>query len=273
MNLGGQAVVEGVMMRNKEKAAVAVRKPNNKIKVISLKPTKISKVKIPFVRGICVLIDTLYLGMKALLISADEQETKKTKISNWGIYGSIIFSVLVSILVFIFLPLFLSRLLATNPDIINILDGIFRIIIFTSYLLVISMSKDIRQVFQYHGAEHKVVHCYEDKKKLTVKNCKPYSTLHPRCGTAFIFIVLIISILVFTLIRFPNFWYKFLGRLILLPVVAGISYEILRLGGKYKKSKIMKIIISPGLLLQKITTKKPTDKQIEVAIAAAKKVI
>lgn len=272
VHLGGQAVVEGVMMRNKNKVAIAVRKPDNKIKTIKFKYSLGNK-KIPFIRGILILIETLLLGIKALFISAEQQETKKHEIKAWEIGTTIGITLIFTIGLFIFLPLLLSRLITSKNYLINLLDGIFRIIIFIGYLTVISLSKEIKKVFQYHGAEHKVVHCYEDKKPLTIKNCKKYSALHPRCGTAFIFIVLILSILLFSLITFPDFWHKFLARLILIPVIAALGYEILHFTAKHKKSKLLKILIAPGLAIQKITTKNPNAKQLQVAIAAAKKVI
>lgn len=272
MHLGGQAVVEGVMMRNNNKIAVAVRKPDKSIKVIKFNYSRFNKLKIPFLRGILILIETLYIGMKALFISAEQQETEKSKVTDFELYATIAFSILLAVSIFIFLPLLLSRLITSDTGIINLLDGIFRIAIFIIYLLLISLSKDIKRVFQYHGAEHKVVYCYEDKKPLTVKNCLPYKTLHPRCGTAFIFIVLIISILFFSFIRFDSFLHKFIARLFLIPIIAGISYEILKLSAKHQKSGIIRLLILPGLALQKITTKRPSKQQIEVAIASAKAV-
>lgn len=272
VHLGGQAVVEGVMMRNGKKVAVAVRKPNNKIKTIKLKYSLGNK-KIPFIRGILILLETMILGIKSLFISAEEQETEKHEIKGWEIGMTIAITLVFTIGLFIFLPLLLSRLITDNVDLINLLDGLFRIVIFVGYLGAISFSKEVSKVFQYHGAEHKVVHCYEEKKALTVKNCKKFSTLHPRCGTAFIFIVLIISILLFSLIRFPSFWNKFFARLLLIPIIAAIGYEILHLAGKHKKSKILKILTAPGLALQRITTKEPTAKQLQVAIKAAKGVL
>ena len=288
--VGGQAVIEGVLMRNKNIMAVAVRKANGSIKI---KKETLKSVffnhglfKKPFMRGISNLIDTLFIGMKALNYSAnealDDEESKANNaskvsqkgMSTWQTVSTIIFSILFSVLLFILVPLWLTRLMTESHGLIfNMIDGVIRIAIFLIYILFISIFADVRRVFQYHGAEHKSVYCYEAGEKLIPKNVRKYSTLHPRCGTTFILLVLVISIVLFSLITHPSFIVKFAARIIFIPLIASVSYEVLHLGGKHFGKKWVKIIISPGLLLQKITTREPSEKQIEVAIAALKAVI
>lgn len=274
-HIGGQAVIEGVLMRSKNKTAIAVRKSNGKIKIKKEKIKSVSDkypfLKWPFFRGILNLIEMLVIGIKALTWSADEQvePEKGEKISSWELFLTFFIATVVTVLLFILLPLYLSKLLIKSSGLLfNLVDGIFRIIIFILYIYLISRMKDIQRVFQYHGAEHKAVHCYEEKKKLNVKNCKKYSTAHLRCGTSFLIIVLIISILVFSLITNKTFLIKFLSRIFLIPVIIGISYEILKILDKYQKNFLIKLIATPGLWVQSLTTKEPDDRQIEVAIKA-----
>lgn len=269
MEIGGQAVLEGVMLRKKDKIAIAIRK-NKKIKTTSFKFSFLPKLKKPFLRGIISLIETIYIGFKSLNWSAEQIEGEKT--SKTSSILLILISFIIAIGLFIFLPLYLTKLLISSKGFyFNLVDGIFRILIFFGYLTFISFSKEIKKTFQYHGAEHKVVNCYEDNKKVTIKNCRRYSTLHVRCGTSFIFIVLIISILVFSVIYSEKLYIRFLGRIVLIPVIASLSYEILKLAAKYKTNIFFNLISKPGLFLQKFTTKRPNKKQLEVAIAAFKK--
>ena len=272
--IGGQALIEGVLMRNKNLIGIAVRKSNGKIKTKKQEVSLFSKYrKIPFVRGIFVLIETLYVGTKALIYSANEAADEDEKISKKEVFFSIFFSMLFAAGFFILLPLYLTRLFVATGILFNVIDGLMRVSLFVLYIIGISFMKDIKRVFQYHGAEHMAVHCYEHKKELNVKNCRKYSTIHVRCGTNFLFIVLILSIIVFSFIVTENFFIKILSRLLLIPVIASISYEFLKLSAKFENFFLIKILTKPGLLLQKITTRKPEGKQIEVAIAALKLVM
>lgn len=279
LTLGGQAVIEGVMIKSVDYYSVAVRNPKNKISVKSERIDSIftnNLFKKPFIRGIFQLAETLVIGIKTLAYSASESsgEQDEEKISFKEIFFTMFFAFGFAMLLFVLLPLYLSKLLTSSNGIIfNLIDGIIRIIIFFVYLLLISRMNDIKTIFQYHGAEHKAVHCYEHNLPLTVKNVRKYPTLHPRCGTSFIMIVLIFSILIFSLVSSSNFWIKFLSRVILIPIIAGISYEFLKFFAKYEHNKFIKIFLYPGLFVQKITTKEPTDKQIEVAIKAVESVL
>ncbi len=283
---GGQAVIEGVMMRSTNHVSIAVRKPNNKI---SLKKDKLKplgeRCKIlawPFIRGVFNLGEMLIYGIKALNYSANEStEEEEEQLSSWHIALSLVIAFVFAIGLFKFVPLLLAQL-ASNTFafvkdhyiIFNLIDGFLKILLFVLYVLIISAMKDVNRLFQYHGAEHKAVHCYEAKKKLTINNVKKYSTLHPRCGTSFILIVLLLSILVYTFIpQSVSFLGKLGLRLLFLPVIAGISYEILRFAGKHCDHIIVKIIIWPGLAVQRITTREPDRNQMEVAIKALDSVL
>jgi uncharacterized protein YqhQ len=273
MNVGGQAVIEGVMMRNKQNFAVAVRLPNGKIKIKKEKSSKFPQLfDIFFLRGIVGLGYTLVDGIKALTWSSNQQLGKEEKITPLQMVLTIGTSFIFAVLLFIVLPFFSAHLINSEGFWFNALDGIFRIVMFLAYLLVISRMKDVKRLFQYHGAEHKTIYCYEAKKKLTLENVRKYSRFHPRCGTSFIFLVLIISIFVFSLISGP-WWVKLLGRIVLLPVIAGVGYELIKLSDKFKDNLVVKAIIAPGLWLQRITTQEPNDKQLEVGIASLKAVV
>jgi len=293
LNIGGQAVIEGVMIRSKNYNVVAVRK-NKKIitKKYKIKQRKGKFYKLPVARGFYNLIDMLVIGMKSLMWSADQQLEKDEKISKKEMTLSFMFAMLFAVGIFIILPYLATNFIGfyeeTKPFLFNLIDGIIRIILFLLYIVAISLMKDVRILFQYHGAEHMSIHCYEKGKKLDVNNVKKFSTLHPRCGTAFIMIVMVIAILTFSIITpliltlFPQlldintFLRKvilFLIRISLLPLIAGISYEFLKFSAKFEKNPIMKIFIFPGLLMQKVTTKKPNKNQIEVAMAAVKRVL
>ena len=273
-HVGGQAVIEGVMMRKENKIATAVRLRSGKIKIKKDRLKKRSKFwKIPFFRGIVALWDMLILGMKTLLWSADQQLDKHEKITKFELFYTLALSLGFGVLFFIVIPLFLAGLVIEKGFWFNLVDGIIRIAVFLIYISLISLMEDVKVLFRYHGAEHKTVHCYEAGKKLTYENIKKFTTLHPRCGTAFIFIVLIISILIFSIIRAPD-WYIRLGvRIVFIPVIAGISYEILKLSDRFKNIFFIRWLTKPGLWLQKITTKEPDKKQVEVAIKALKSVL
>lgn len=271
---GGQAVIEGVMMRYENKVNTSVRKGK---KIISKKmhlKKKNKILKIFFIRGIVNLFEMMKIGMASLIWSADQQAEKDEKISKTEIGFSIAMAFVFAVLLFIVAPFYLAKLAYKESGIIfNTIDGIVRVIIFVIYIWAISLMKDIKTIFQYHGAEHKTVHCYEAGKKLTLENVKKFPTAHPRCGTSFLIIVLIISIIVFSFITSEKWYYKLGFRVLLIPVIIGISYEILKLADKFKDNKIFSIINKPGLWIQKITTKEPNKSQLEVAIHSLKKVI
>lgn len=268
MNVGGQAVIEGVMMRNKERFAVAVRKKDGSIAVLKEKSSFYPPFfEAPILRGAVGLFYTLYDGMKALIWSGNQNLETEEKLTPKEIVFTIITSLVMAVLFFIVVPFFSARAIRAEGLWFNLLDGFFRAALFVGYLMLISYLSDVQKLFQYHGAEHKTIYCYEAKKELTVENVKPFIRFHPRCGTSFIFIVLILSIILFTAISGP-WWVKLGGRIVLLPVIAGIAYELIKLSEKFQKNVVVKMLIAPGLWLQRITTKEPSDKQLEVAIAA-----
>lgn len=269
--IGGQALIEGVLMISPEKIAIALRKDSKIITKVEKRSKKLKILKkIPFIRGIIALIEMLYIGTKALLYSTEVAIGEDEKITKTELSLTLLLSIGLGIALFIALPLFLTKLITTDRLAFNLIDGVFRILVFMIYLVIIGFSKDIKRVYQYHGAEHMSVHCYEANKELIVNNVKKFPPEHPRCGTSFILIVLITSILLFSLIWNPLWMIKFVQRILLIPVIAGISYEILKLSAKIK---ILNFLTLPGLWLQKLTTKQPDKKQIEVAIAAIKKVL
>jgi uncharacterized protein YqhQ len=273
MDVGGQAVIEGVMMRNKERFAVAVRLPDGTIKVKEEKNSKFPKIFNKFfIRGIVGLGYTLYDGVRALIWSSNQNLGVEEKLSKKEVITTVSLSFLASAVIFVLIPFLSAKYLAPSGIWFDVLDGIFRVGLFVGYLLLISMMQDVKTLFSYHGAEHKAIYCYEEKQPLTVENVKKYTRFHPRCGTTFIFIVLLLSIFLFVLIP-GGFLMKFVGRLLLLPILAGTGYELIKLSGKYRKNLIVKILIAPGLWLQRITTNEPTDKQLEVSIKALKAVV
>lgn len=275
-HIGGQAVIEGVMMKSKSKIAVAVRKPDGKISVKSEKHKPWTKkypvLSVPVVRGFVELVEMLVIGIKALTYSANEASEEDEQLGKGEIAFTFVLATVFTIALFIALPLLAAKYVTSGTGFwFDLVDGLLRLAIFLAYVVAISRLKDIRRVFQYHGAEHCTVHCYEAGKKLTPENAIKYTTLHPRCGTSFLVIVIAISIVVFTFITDPRWHIKFFSRILLIPLIAGISYEILKLSAKFKDNALMKMIVQPGLWVQKITTQRPTKKQVEVAIAALKK--
>ncbi len=280
MLIGGQAVIEGVLMRSGDKASVAVRRENGKVIIknwnLSTLSSRLKPFKLPFIRGIGVLYDTLGLGFKALSFSAKvaSGESESESMGRKEIAISLVAAVVFSILLFLVAPLFLAHTLARGSSLLfNILDGIFRLVVFLGYLVLISFFKDIRRIFEYHGAEHMTIHAYEKGEKLIPLKIRKYPTMHPRCGTSFLLIVILLSILVFSFVNPHSLVLKFVSRLLLIPAIAGVSYEILRLGARFEKNIIMKFLVAPGILLQFITTKEPDERQILVAIASLKSVI
>ena len=279
LNVGGQAVIEGVMMRSPNYWAVAVRKPNGEIEVKDDKLQLLSETngfaKLPVIRGVLMLVSALVLGIKALNFSANIAYDEDEEMSDWTIYATMIFAFAIAIAVFFILPLFITKLMNFKSYVVfNIFDGVIRILFFLLYVYVISFMKDIRRIFEYHGAEHKVIYNYEKNENLSVSDAKKYSTLHPRCGTSFLIIVLVISIFLFSLVpKASPFYIKVLSRIFFIPLIAGISYEMLKLSAKHQDNFFVKLFILPGLWLQKVTTKEPDEKQIEVALEALKAVL
>lgn len=271
---GGQAVIEGVMMRGRHKIAIAVRKPDNEIIIeersVSSITQKLPFLKWPFVRGTVALIESLIIGIQALAFSANQAaEGEGEELSNWEMAVTIGIALVLGILLFVVAPTTIARLLyGFSTVFVNICEGLFRIAIFLIYVVAISRMKDIQRVFQYHGAEHKVINNFESGEELTVENARKYSRLHPRCGTSFLLIVMVIMILVFGFLGKPGLIVRIVSRVVLLPVIAGISYEVLKLSAKYCNTLPMRIIIAPGMWLQKLTTREADDSQLEVAIQA-----
>jgi uncharacterized protein YqhQ len=277
-NYGGQAVIEGVMMRGRKAVATAVRRPNGELimDAQSLAAIYTGRLrKMPLLRGIIILVEALVLGIKSLLYSANVSlEEEQGKISGWLVWVLLTVSLGLAVVLFFMVPLFLTRLINVNsPLLFNIIDGFIRLAIFITYLKLLTLMPDVRRVFAYHGAEHKTINAYEDGVPLEVEAVNKYSTSHVRCGTSFLFTVLIIAIFVFALVGLPALWMMVLSRIILIPVIAAISYEVIYFTAKFKNSNIVKVIMFPGLLLQSLTTRDPDDNQLEVAIFALKKVI
>lgn len=289
-NIGGQAVIEGVMMKSPSGWSVAVRNPQGGINLKTVRTKKMPALfKMPVIRGVVALFHALMIGVKAIEFSGSVAYKDKAgsgsegqkPVSAWSMGLSIGFAVILAIALFKFLPLLLTTLagnvfdgIARSSLLFNLIDGIIRVIIFFSYIFAIGLWKEMRRVYEYHGAEHKVIHAYEAGDDLTVENAKKYKPFHPRCGTSFLLIVMVISIMVFMLI--PKEWSfvdKLISRIILIPVVAGMSYEILRFSAKMKNNSLMGLIILPGLLLQRMTVREPDESQIEVALAAMNEVL
>jgi len=292
-DIGGQAVLEGVMMKAPGKMAIAVRKSNGEI-VVNAQPLKSVKdrwpiLKFPVLRGIIAFGEALSLGVKSITHSAklfdEEAVTEQQKPSGFEKFLSektgkstddviimltVGFAIVFSILLFIVLPTFVVGFLKTlgfSGVLLNLIEGIFRLMIFVGYVAAISRLKDIQRVFQYHGAEHKTIHCHENGEAVNVANAKKYSTLHPRCGTAFLLVVMVISIAAFSMFEWGNVFMRVFVRLMFLPLIAGISYELIRWAGR-SESPLLKVVMFPGLMLQKLTTREPDDFQLEVAVRA-----
>lgn len=284
-SVGGQAVIEGVMMRNADLLATAVRKPNGDI---VYKKTKISKSRnklstIPFIRGAITLFDSLVLGVKELTFSANQAEVEEEQLSQKEAVMTTIVSLALGIGLFIVLPSVISSFLFRDNKIhSNLLEAGLRLGFFVLYIFLISFSKDIQRVFQYHGAEHKSIYAYEQHLELTPENAKKFTTLHPRCGTSFLLIVMFIAIIVFTSLDFllppptsfvTKLFTKVILRVLFMPLIAGISYELQRYTSNHLDNWLVKLIAAPGMALQRITTKEPDLQQLEVAIVAIKVVL
>jgi uncharacterized protein YqhQ len=294
--VGGQALIEGVMMRSPGAFGVAVRRPDGSIAFQRGKVASLAKrypvLKLPVLRGVAVLFQSLAIGIRALNFSAEQamppSEEDKAKAegaepaaepaskSNWAIAGSMVIGLGLGAVVFLLLPLWLTQLSERfvfgghlGNLAFNLVDGALRALFFLGYIFLISRMKDIHRVFQYHGAEHKVVFAWEKQVPLTVENARVQSRLHPRCGTSFLLFVLLVSILVFAFIpKSAPFLVKFAGRLLLVPAITGLSYEVLRFTAKHRAAPLFAVLVAPGLALQRITTQEPTDDMLEVAIAA-----
>jgi len=282
-SIGGQAVIEGVMMKGRKGWTVAVRGPKGDIYVKRESLSDLPKIlKLPVIRGIIALFHALSLGIKAIEFSASKAYEEDGKgLSPLAIGSTIGISIFLGIALFILFPLYATKLLGVpfgsineSSFIFNVVDGIIRIIVFLGYIVAIGMWKEMRRIFEYHGAEHKVIHAYECGNELTVNNIKGNSPLHPRCGTSFLLIVMIVSIFTFSCI--PQDWsflHKLLSRIVLIPAIAGISFEVLKLSAKLKENIVMNFLIQPGLMLQRLTTREPDDSQIEVAIRALQEIL
>ena len=287
MLIGGQAVIEGVMMRSLTGYSVAVRQPDGGV---AIKKDKLSSItsryrflKTPVLRGSVVLIQSLILGIRALNYSAavsTEGADGEEEMSSWAVAGSIAFALLLAVGLFILAPLGITNLIrkflfpAMSNFEYNLIDGVIRAVFFFVYIFSISFMDEIRRVFQYHGAEHKTVYTYEAEQDLTVENARGKSTLHPRCGTSFLLFVMAISILVFSLIpSSAHFLVKFGARVVLIPLIAGLAYEVIRFSARHLDNRACRMLIAPGLWLQRITTKEPDDKQLEIAIIALREAL
>ena len=298
-NIGGQAVMEGIMMRHKDKYSIAVRRPDNEIelKVEDYKCVfgNAKFLKYPLIRGVVSFVDSLVVGTKCLMYSAeiagdeeDEEDKQKNaalseeelaakkakedKQFKWLLYVTVAVSIVVSVAAFMLLPYALASLcrrVGASEFAVTIVEAFVKLALFMGYMLLISRMKDIQRTFMYHGAEHKSIYCYENDLELTVENAKKFGRLHPRCGTNFLFIVMFTSIILFSFFGWPNPLLRVAIRIICIPIVAGIAYEIIKFLGKYNNI-LSKIVAYPGMMMQKITTKEPDDEQLEVALAALK---
>ena len=295
---GGQAVMEGVMMRGKNDYAMAVRKPNGEIHLVKRSIANRSQkwpwLKWPIIRGMAAFVSSLSMGMKILTESAEiategeENQAKPSRIEKFLLdkFGdkindilmqlSVVLAIGIAVLLFVLLPLWIgsgiSILLDGQLRFLGLIEGLVRLLIFLAYIWIISRSKDIQRFFQYHGAEHKVINGYEQGAEFEISTMQKFSRLHNRCGTSFLLIVMVISILVFSFVHTPTIWLRILSRLALIPVVAGMSYEVIQWAGR-RGSKLVQIISFPGLCLQRMTTKEPDDQQVEIAIAALQGVL
>ena len=302
--IGGQAIIEGIMMRGADRTATVIRLPDRSLHIKTEKLPKPRKInKIPVLRGVAAFVSSLVIGTKILMYSADvleayeepedENGEKKQKESegrfsawfarkfgekalwNLMIYSSVIFAVIFTVGIFIVLPTALVNFchrFTENEIILNLIEGLLRIVMFVMYIVLIRRMSDIRRVFQFHGAEHKCIHCFENGLELTPANCQQFYTLHPRCGTSFMMFVMVISLVLFSLLGWPNLVMRIVSRLLLIPVVEGLSYELLRWAGR-SDGIVVKVLSLPGLYLQKLTTCEPDDEHLEVAIAAMKAVM
>ena len=294
LHYGGQAVMEGVMMRGTTTVAVAVRAPGGQI-VVHSEPLNRAiygtwVARVPFVRGVTMLWDTLILGMRMLMYSADivvgeqiEQRTSaqpakpsESMLTRSVAWGSVALAMAMAVGLFFLLPALLTRLLDRYIAwalLSNLVEGLIRLTFVLAYIWGVGFLPDVRRVFQYHGAEHKTIHAYEAGEPLTVEAIRPHTTAHARCGTAFMLVVVVISVLIFALLGRPSLWVRLASRILLIPVIVSISYEWLKFSARHSESVWMRVLLVPGLALQKLTTREPDEAMIEVAIAALKRVL
>jgi uncharacterized protein YqhQ len=277
---GGQAVIEGVMMRGRKAMVTAVRRPNGELAMDSQSLGGVYSGwmrKTPLLRGVIVLIEVMVLGMKTLLYSANVSlEEEKAEISGWLVWLLVGVSLAVAVAIFFMAPLFLTKLLGgyiTSSVLFSLTEGLIRVVILILYLWAIGLMPDIRRYFAYHGAEHKAVNAYEGGVPLEVEAIKKYSTAHVRCGTSFLFSVVIIAIIVFALVGLPATGLMVLSRIVLLPVIAALAYEVIYFSGRHADNWLVRVLTAPGRWLQRLTTREPDDSQLEVAIAALKKAV
>ena len=294
-SIGGQAIMEGIMMRGPEKMAIAVRLPDGSIHMKTQPTPKASKwAKMPIIRGVVNFVASLVQGTKVLMYSADileehyPEEYEKDKFDIWIeekvgkekawkilMYLSVVIALVLSVGLFMLLPTVavgLLGMITENIIALNLAEGAVRITIFILYIALISKMEDIKTVFKYHGAEHKTIHCFENGLELTPANAQQFYTLHPRCGTSFMMFVMVIAVLTHALMGWPNVWLRILSRIAVLPIIAGLSYELLKWAGR-SDNIIVRTLSMPGIYLQKLTTKEPDEKHLEVAIAAMKAVL
>lgn len=297
VNIGGQAVMEGVMMKNHNKYAVAVRKPDKEIEIqVNACKSSSDRPKIcsfPVVRGVVNFVDSLMIGVKTLMYSAQffeeeeeledtvskksekKQSKKKDKSEDAMMAGTVVLSIVIAVGLFMLLPAWIASLLEkviSNHILLGLIEGVIRLVIFLAYVVIISCMEDIKRTYMYHGAEHKTINCLEHGKDLTVENVMQASRFHKRCGTSFLFIVMLVSILVFMCITADAIWLRLLLRVLLVPVIAGISYEFIRYAGR-SESLLANAFSKPGLMIQRLTTKEPTEDMVEVAIASVEAVL
>ena len=279
LSVGGQAVIEGVMMRGPKDVATAVRDPNGRIQVETHPVSSIADrypiLKKPMLRGTVSLVESLMLGLRSLSYSAKMAGDEDEQLTDKEMAGTIIVALVLASILFIAIPTGAAKFfhfITDDPVFLNLMEGFLRLAIFLAYIGGISRMKDIRRVFQYHGAEHKTIHCYEAGLPLTVANVQRFSRLHPRCGTNFLLIVMLVSIFVYAFLGWPSLIERIVSRILLLPVVAGISYELIRFAGRTTNPVALKLI-KPGLWLQYLTTRPPQDDMVEVAIESLKAVL
>lgn len=277
---GGQAVMEGVMMRGRDVWAVAVRRPDQAVHVESHDIDSVAKryrlLRKPFFRGIIALGQTLAIGVRALMISANYASPGETQLTSGQVAWSMALAGVLFLGIFVVGPAVAFRWVGSRVSesfLVNVLEGLFRVGLFLGYILVIGRMREVRRVFEYHGAEHKTIAAYEHHDELVPENVDRYSTLHVRCGTNFLVIVLVVAILVFALFGNPGIWWRIGSRIVAIPIIAGLAFELLRLGARYEGSPVMRALMAPGLWLQKITTQPPGRDQIEVAIASFAEVL
>jgi uncharacterized protein YqhQ len=277
---GGQAVIEGVMMRGRDVWAVAVRRPDGDVHLESHDIDSVARrhplLAKPFLRGVIALGQALAIGFRALSVSARESVPEEERLTSRQMGLSMVIAAVIFLGLFIVLPAVAFGWVGRNVDssiLVNALEGVFRVTLFLGYLLLIGRTKDIRRVFEYHGAEHKTIAAFEHDEPLVPDRVDGYSTLHVRCGTNFLLLVMVITIFVFALFGSPGVWWRVLSRIVAIPIIAGIAFELLRLGARFPRSRVIQALMVPGLWLQKITTKPPDREQIEVAIASFNEVL